>query len=349
MLLYDLSVDFWREMNTYLSFWYVYRLYACGDARLNVKLALRGGITDFKLIFVGGKRSLGWVPLIQHFSHIRRFVYDTGGMTTNSYYFPTKSDLMMLPGTLEEFVMHSDGAENAFWAEEHADTERSGCVHGKHLMISEIWPNLRLFDVIQYSSYAYKLRVLGEALTALPETLQSVKLRCSDAYNFLRHFPRGMERLAMQQGELTEALMLDLPPQLLELSASLIKTGTLNPHILANLPRSIISINITSDLNAECIQYLPMGLTYLSASFPNEAHLPAEIAYHLLHLKYLIWDWETSSTACTYDIPIDAPPLRYIPFVKRRHDPLFYSWAADRGWTTIPPHRMPAEKPLYFS
>lgn len=343
MLISHLPVDFWKEFGKKVQFDIVYRLYASGDALLNAKLTKHGGITDMYLTFYGEKSTLGWLPMLSYFSTLRRFVYDSGALTSNVSYFPSKSELSLLLKTLEEFCLHADGAENAFWADEHPSPSFGGVKLGVCLNVSELWPILRSFDVVQYSAYSYPLRTLGEVLKTLPASLQRIKIRSSDALPYLQYFPRGLQTLLLENGELAPSHFLCLPPTLTELSAKL------DPFLdyteqLRDLPQSLLALTLTQDFPSCSIQYLPPALTYLNIA--TSAASFQDIATHLTSLKYLILDRDSPANP---NIPEYTGPLKYIPHIRRREESHFWRHHQELGWIDSPPTDRPLpELPAYY-
>ena len=73
-----------------------------------------GSITALDFQWPANTKKLGWPTIVRRFGRLRDFTYNTGKVTSTMEYFPTVSDLRLLPSSLERLYLRCDGAEAAF-------------------------------------------------------------------------------------------------------------------------------------------------------------------------------------------------------------------------------------------
>jgi hypothetical protein len=341
MHLSHLPVEIWHELNLRLNFFSILRLYACGNSQLNHLFTVRGAIDDVYLHFGYKTKELRWLPLFSQLTGLRKFHYHCGSVTHNACYFPTKADLMRLGPRLEHFLLYSDGAENAFWADEQATPGDHGCLTGTHISVAELWPNLRTFNVTQYSGTGMSVKEFGEVKRTFPSSLTCLNLRIHDDEPYLPYLPKTLTELTLR---ITKGMKLEelgqLPPMLEYLNTNLASTS-MGPNIspddvehFSKLPRSITKLRfvIPETLLApnEVLNRLPTGLLWLDLSSllkPDSFHLIASRFPSLSYLHLV----DRRSLGIDFKHPDLTMPLRYIATI--RHGQFFFFWDKSK-WST---------------
>lgn len=233
MQLETLPFDIWLWFQDWLDGMMICRLILCGSVRLNETLFRY--ITSMRFNFAGSTKSLGWPPMLQRFSRLQKFYYNTALVTSSIEYFPTVADLQLLSGTLQSLKLCCDGAELMFRnasSQLHSieDVVNQGSRTHEYtlypdpkdwFMARERWPELKSLYLRQFSSYRAETPLFGPIVPFLPRSLHTLRVLCCD--------------------ELTDEEVSALPPQLTTLD---LRELPISVEQVALLPRSIETLSI---------------------------------------------------------------------------------------------------------